>query len=252
MKLNFRTLGAGAPMVIMHGVFGTSDNWVSVSKILAEKYQVFLLDLRNHGQSQHSSIFTYEAMANDLNEFLNDHQLVNPIIIGHSMGGKVAMKFAAEYSNLSKLIIVDISPRYYPRHHDEILKGLNAMPLALLQSRMQADELLAAYIPELPVRQFLLKNLYRTESGDFQWRLNLATITENIDIIGEPLDSETIITIPTLFIKGSKSNYIKAEDELLINKIFSKASLVSIANAGHWVQAEQPQKFAEVVLDFVK
>ena len=251
MKLNYRTLGSGQPIVIMHGVFGTCDNWITVSKELAKTNQVYLLDLRNHGQSPHSDIFNYEAMAKDLEEFLTEQPLQKPIIIGHSMGGKVAMRYAKDYNNIGKLIVVDISPRYYPPHHEAILKGLNAMPLEDLQSRNQADELLAAYIPELGVRQFLLKNLYRNDEGKFGWRLNLSVITKNIEIVGEALGDETRIEIPTLFIKGDKSNYILAYDEVLINQIFSHVTIETIANAGHWVQAEQPQEFAAVVAKFI-
>ena len=251
MKLNFRTLGAGAPMVIMHGVFGTSDNWVTVSKTLAEHFQVFLLDLRNHGQSPHSDIFTYDAMAEDLYEFLIEHQLTNPIIIGHSMGGKVAMTYAANYENIGKLIVVDIAPRFYPRHHDQILEGLNAIPLAELKSRAHADEILASYISELGVRQFLLKNLYRTEAGNFAWRLNLPVIAQNIDIIGEPLDMEARILTPTLFVKGSKSKYIQSSDEEMIQHIFPNSSIATVQDAGHWVQAEQPEEFAKKIFKFL-
>lgn len=251
MKLYFRTLGSGAPIVIMHGVFGTSDNWITVSKELAKTNQVYLLDLRNHGQSPHSDLFNYAEMAKDLDEFLTDHHLQKPIIIGHSMGGKVAMRYAKDFKNIGKLIVVDISPRFYPRHHETILEGLNAMPLEELQSRQQADDLLAAYIPELGVRQFLLKNLYRNEEGKFDWRLNLKVITDQIDIVGEPLEEDTRIDAPTLFIRGRNSNYILENDETLIKKIFSNVSIETIADAGHWVQAEQPMKFSEVVGRFI-
>lgn len=251
MKLYFRTLGSGAPIVIMHGVFGTSDNWITVSKELAKTNQVYLLDLRNHGQSPHSDLFNYAEMAKDLDEFLTDHHLQKPIIIGHSMGGKVAMRYAKDFKNIGKLIVVDISPRFYPRHHETILEGLNAMPLEELQSRQQADDLLAAYIPELGVRQFLLKNLYRNEEGKFDWRLNLKVITDQIDIVGEPLGEDTRIDAPTLFIRGRNSNYILENDETLIKKIFSNVSIETIADAGHWVQAEQPMKFSEVVGRFI-
>jgi esterase len=233
MKLYFRTLGSGQPIVIMHGVFGTCDNWITVSKELAKTNTIYLLDLRNHGQSPHSDTFNYEAMASDLDEFLTEHQLQKPIIIGHSMGGKVAMRYAKDFTNIGKLIVVDISPRYYLPHHQTILKGLNAMPLGDLQSRNQADEFLQAYIPELGVRQFLLKNLYRNEEGKFGWRLNLPIITEKIHIVGEALGDDTRIDVPTLFIKGGKSDYILADDEVLIKKIFSNATVTTIENAGH-------------------
>jgi esterase len=252
MSLYFRELGEGDPIVIMHGVFGTSDNWLTVSKSLSEGFKIYLLDLRNHGQSFHSNEFNYEVMSQDLDKFLREQNILDPVIIGHSMGGKVAMKFACDYTNYSKLIVVDISPRYYKRHHDEILKGLNALPLDSLSTRQEADQMLSGFVAEQGVRQFLLKNLYRDENNKFAWRLNLPVITEKIDDVGEALDEHVRIDKPTLFIKGSASRYIKEADEVLIRKIFSNVQIETIEGAGHWVQAEKPKEFAEAVRRFLK
>jgi esterase len=252
MSLYYRELGHGDPMVIMHGVFGTSDNWLTTSKGLSENNKIYLLDLRNHGQSFHSDVFDYKVMSEDLNQFLTEKNINNPVVLGHSMGGKVAMQYARDFNNYRKLIIVDISPRYYGRHHDDILKGLNSLDLKNLHTRQEADQALAAYVPELGVRQFLLKNLYRTEKNEFAWRLNLPVITEKIDAIGEALNEETRILKPALFIRGGASKYIQEKDEALIRKIFVDVRIETIAGAGHWVQAEKPKEFVDVVRKFIQ
>jgi esterase len=252
MKLFYRELGQGQPLVILHGVFGSSDNWFSVSKLLAEDHKVFLLDARNHGHSPRSEEFNYDVMSEDLKEFLEDHSIHGAVIMGHSMGGKTAMKFASKYSQmLSKLIVVDISPRYYKKHHDSILDGLKSIDLKQLSSRQQADEQLALLEPDPGVRQFLLKNLYRNQENEFDWRINLKVIDKNIENVGEALPENTIIKKPSLFIKGSKSNYIMDEDERLIKKIFSDVKIETVEGAGHWVQAERPQEFTGAVKKFL-
>lgn len=251
MGLYFRELGQGAPIIIMHGVFGTSDNWLTTSKGLSENNKIFLLDLRNHGQSFHSNDFNYEVMAGDVDASLREKNIHAPILIGHSMGGKVAMHYAAHYSNYSKLIVVDISPRYYKKHHDAILTGLNALDLPSLHTRQAADEALSHYVPELGVRQFLLKNLYRNGANEFAWRLNLPVITAKIENIGEALDENVRITKPTLFIKGGLSRYIQEKDEELIHRIFSNVRIETIEGSGHWVQAEKPAEFVALVKKFI-
>jgi esterase len=252
MKLFYRELGEGSPIVILHGVFGSSDNWFTVSKSLAEDHKVYLLDARNHGHSPRSDEFNYDVMCEDLKEFLDEHGLKDPVIMGHSMGGKTAMKFAARYPQmLSKLIVVDISTRYYKRHHDSILSGLKSIDLRQLSSRQQADEQLAKSEPDPGVRQFLLKNLYRNQNNEFDWRINLEVIDKNIDNVGEPLPDNARIAKPALFIKGSKSKYIMEEDEKSIKKIFTDVQIETIEGAGHWVQAEKPQEFIEAVKRFL-
>ena len=253
MNLYNRELGEGnPPIVILHGVFGSCDNWLTVSKGLAETNKIHLLDARNHGQSPHSEEFNYDLMADDLEEFIIQNKLVNPIIIGHSMGGKTAMKFASKHPTLySKMIVVDISPRYYPPHHHSILAGLEAIKLGALQSRQEADDILKSFEPSLGVRQFLLKNLYRNEQNGFSWRMNLNVIKSKIENIGEPLDVNSKITNPTLFIRGANSNYILETDIELINSIFSDAKIATVENAGHWVQAERPTEFLDEVKKFI-
>ena len=252
MKLYYRTIGTGKPLIIMHGLFGSSDNWLTIAKTFAQHYQVFLLDARNHGQSPWSDQHNYSLMAQDLEEFITEHQLQNPFIIGHSMGGKTLMKFATTSKTpIAKIVIVDISPRYYEPHHTREIGALKAVNLATLQSRQEADDTMALTIPELMVRQFLMKGLYRTDDGTFHWRFNVEVIAREIENIGEAENSSTPVNTPTLFIKGAMSNYyITEKDEPLIAAIFPNSTIVTIPNAGHWVQAEQPRLFYEAVMNF--
>jgi pimeloyl-ACP methyl ester carboxylesterase len=254
MKLNFRKLGEiGQPIIIMHGLFGMSDNWLTISKEFATNYQVYILDLRNHGQSPHSEEFSYQIMANDLAEFIDQNHLENPIIMGHSMGGKVAMQFAIDHSEkFDKLIVVDIAPKFYPVHHTSILQGLHAINLLTLQSRTEANEILKRFEENEGVRQFLLKNLYRnTQSGQFDWRFNLVILTKEIANIGYEITSNKEIENETMFINGSESSYILPEDKINISKIFPNATFKTIQNAGHWVQADKPKEFVETVTKFI-
>lgn len=251
MKLFFREVGAGQPVVVMHGVFGSADNWLTQARMMSEKYRVITIDLRNHGQSEHSDVFDYPAMAEDLRQFIEEQKLENPIVIGHSMGGKVAMNFAVAHSEmLEKLIVVDIAPRAYNLKHYVILDGLKAIPIDTLQSRQQADEVLAQYVEEPDVRQFLLKNLQRKPEGGFAWKLNLDVIDKNFANVGVPLQHEGTFDKPALFIRGSRSNYVRDEDIPGIKSIFPKAEVQSL-DTGHWVQAEKPVEFVAMVMEWL-
>lgn len=251
MKLHYRKSGTGQPLIILHGLFGSSDNWFSLAKVFAEWFEVYLVDQRNHGLSPHSEEFNYSLLVEDLHEFIQDHNLNNPILIGHSMGGKTAMNFAVKYPTLlSRLIVVDIVPKSYPVHHDHILEGLHAVDLASLSTRIQADTILGNHISEPDVRQFLLKNLYRTTEGKFAWRVNLSAIDTHIEEIGEGMQYKGTYTGPTQFIKGARSKYYAEGDELLIKSIFPRAE-IKILDTGHWVQAEKPIEFSAAVLEFL-
>ncbi|MHA8049563.1 alpha/beta fold hydrolase [Aquirufa sp. ROCK-SH2] len=249
MKLYFRKVGEHGPaLVILHGIFGSSDNWLGIAKALSEKYQVYLVDQRNHGQSPWSDEFNYQVMAEDLLEFIQDHQLNKPIIIGHSMGGKVVMQFDLNYPEIAqKIIVVDIAPKFYPVHHTQILAGLNSIDLATLASRTEANEHLKRFEEKEGVRQFLLKNLYRNSEQQFAWRINLKVITENIDVVGHELFVKNHSDTPTFFIKGADSHYIQAEDHRYIAELFPNFELIEIPNAGHWVQADQPELFVQAL-----
>lgn len=256
MKLFYRQAGeSGTPIIILHGLFGSSDNWLTLGKILAETHRVYMLDARNHGQSPRSEIFDYNSMAADLKEFMDDYSIINPILIGHSMGGKTVMQFAMNYpDSFSKMIVVDIAPRFYPVHHTMILQGLASIDLKTLRSRTEANDLLKRFEENEGVRQFLLKNLWKNseKNNEFDWRLNVAVIAKNIDVIGFELSNEKSVDKPVLFIRGSESHYIQPEDERKIWELFPDYELITIEEAGHWVQADQPKEFIEIVQRFSK
>lgn len=251
MKLFFRQSGQGHPLIILHGLFGSSDNWYTLSKQFAQSYSVYVVDQRNHGQSPHSEEMNYGVLAEDLDNFISDLGLNQPIIIGHSMGGKTAMNFAVRFPHkLGKMVIVDIVPKAYPVHHDHILEGLHDIPLGHLASRAEADALLSRHVPETDVRQFLLKNLGRRPDGGFEWKINLTAIEENIEALGEGMIYSGKHDGPCLFIRGEKSNYYAPGDEDRIRTIFPHAEIVTM-DTGHWVQAEKPEEFARVVLSYL-
>ena len=251
--MNFKKLGEGTPIIILHGLFGSLDNWLSIGKVLAENHSVYLPDLRNHGDSFHSDEFTYAAMAEDLREFIEQEDIQRPVVIGHSMGGKVAMKFAINYPDMfEKLIVADISPRAYRPHHGDILEGLKSIDLAQIGSRKEADEALSKHIPEIGVRQFLLKNLTRGKDKQFKWRLNLPVIDAQIENVGEGLEDRLATTKPTLFIRGGASNYIRDKDNIVIVAFFPNSEVKTIEGAGHWLHAEKPEVFIEMVQDFIR
>ncbi len=251
--LNYKKLGEGKPVIIMHGVFGSLDNWLTVGKKLAENFGVYLLDLRNHGDSFHDEDFSYDAMAKDLVNFIEAEKIEDPIIIGHSMGGKVAMKFAVNSPSLfEKMIVVDIAPRAYPPHHQKILEGLKSIDLGSLKSRKDADDQLSEFIPALGVRQFLLKNLTRDENNQFRWKINLPVIDAKIENIGEGLEDKLASDKPTLFIRGEKSDYISNKDNISIVSFFPNSEIKTVKNAGHWVHAENPEELIQYVEEFIR
>ncbi len=251
MDLFYREHGNGQPLLILHGLFGSSDNWLTLGKVFSTRFHTFLIDQRNHGRSENTEEFSYQILADDLKNFILDHKLENPIIIGHSMGGKAAMLFALQNPTLlDKLIVVDIAPKEYPVHHDTILEGLKAIDLKTLESRSKADEILSAYIPEVDVRQFLLKNLFRNDEKEFEWRMNLQVLEREIVNIGGNIDGAPI-DVPTLFIRGLKSKYISDEDYEAIRNLFPNVKIETIEKAGHWVQAERPKEFMDVVYRFL-
>jgi len=253
MELHYNTFGNSGPyLIILHGLFGSSDNWQSHAKGFSENYQVITVDQRNHGRSPHAIDFSYDVMVEDLFELVTKLGISKFHLLGHSMGGKTAIGFAAEYEDmLESLIVVDISHKQYPRHHDEILNGLNALDLDLIKSRGAADKALAHHISNYSVRQFLLKNLYWVKKGQLDWRMNLPVLSHDIDKILEEVYFRTIDT-KTLFIRGLESNYIVDSDYDQILLKFPNAEIVSIENAGHWVHSEQSEVFAKTILDFLK
>lgn len=255
MKLAYREFGTGQPLIILHGLFGQSDNWNTLAKRFAEQgLRVFTIDQRNHGLSPHSDIWTYQAMAEDLKEFIETHQLKDPILLGHSMGGKTVMFFEMLFPGISnKIIVSDIAPKSYEPHHDAILKALNAVDFSDINTRKEAESILSEYITDFGTKQFLLKNIYwkEDETKQMAWRFNLKTITQEYDNVGVtiPEGSSNVIT---LFVRGEKSDYILGSDLPEIQKHFPNYTLETIANSGHWVHAEQPEAFFNCVMNFIK
>ena len=252
MSLNYKKIGKGQPLIILHGLFGSLDNWLSLGKYWSDKYSVYLVDQRNHGQSYHDVNHSYPDMAEDLINFIKEHKIDNPILLGHSMGGKTAMEIAVKKPQLiDKLIVVDIAPVKYQVHHYKIIEGLKSLDLDVIETRKEADEKLSQTIKEVGVRQFLLKNLYWESKGKLAWRFNLETLANQILPISEYAIAEGKFDRETLFIKGENSNYIVEESLNAIQTKFPKHKLVTIEGAGHWVHAERKEKFIEIVDEFL-
>lgn len=251
MKLNYKTFGAGEPLLILHGLMGMLDNWQSLAKVYAEEFEVFILDARNHGHSEWSDEFNYEVMMYDLLEFCHAQGLSSVHLLGHSMGGKTVMKFAQNFPDfVDKLIVADIGPKQYPVHHQKILAGLTAMKNGDLSSRGKGDKTLAEYVPDAGVRNFLMKSLYWREKGILDLRFNLEAIKSNIVDIGSAVHDQ-VFEGETLFINGNNSDYVLEEDLLEIQQYFPNMKLHTIENAGHWLHAEQPKEFVEKTISFL-
>ena len=250
MKLHYREIGSGQPLVILHGLFGSSDNWQTQAKRFAEYFRVILVDLRNHGHSNWDDDASYESMAKDIIDLIQELRLEKTILLGHSMGGKVAMHVAQINSNLlSKLVVVDMGIKQYPPHHQHILQGIHSVQLEGVQSRSEAEKQLSAYIDSEGVKQFLLKNLYWKEKGQLAWRMNVNVLENSMHYILSALPEKEVF-LPTAFIRGELSNYILDEDISEIENIFPDSQYITISNAGHWVHAEKPEEFVDAVLSF--
>lgn len=254
MKLLHSSIsGKGSPMIILHGFLGMGDNWKSLANKFSNTYEVHVVDQRNHGRSFHDDDFSYELMAEDLLYYLDHHGLKSVQILGHSMGGKTAMLFAVEYpERVHKLMVADIGPRFYPPHHQMILDALGEVDLKKISSRSEIDEILQKYIPEIGIRQFLLKNVYRKEKSQFAFRFNLEVLEDHYDEIGVALPPRTIFEGPVLFLKGALSGYIDEQDKDLISAHFPNSKVVTIANSGHWLHAENPIDFYNNVVEFLE
>jgi len=246
-------LGEGEPLLIIHGFFGMGDNWKTLANKFSKNYQVHVIDQRNHGRSFHSDEFSYELMVEDLVNYINFHHLNKVNLLGHSMGGKTAMLFAVENpEKVNKLIVADIAPRYYPPHHLHIIEALNAVDFTQVKSRSEIDEVLKEYIPEVGIRQFLAKNVYRKTKDEFAYRFNLACLSACFDEVGAGLPPITQFDGETLFLKGENSGYITKSDEALIKAHFSNSKIITISNAGHWLHAENPTDFYNYVVEFLE
>ena len=252
MKLYYHITGHGHPLIILHGLFGSGDNWYTLSNFFAEKFKVYTVDQRNHGRSPHSDIFNYHVMAEDLNNLMIHEGISSTYLLGHSMGGKTAMQFAVTHpEKVDKLVVVDIAPKAYSAQHDKIFDAMFALKLKSYKTRSELDTALAEHINDFPVRQFLLKNITRDEDGEFKWKIDIHAIRKNYENINAAVEATQPFEKPTLFIKGGKSAYVREEDIPQIKSIFPRAEFAAVENAGHWVHAEAPQEFAKILMEFL-
>ena len=272
-ELHYREYGAGPPLVILHGLLGSSGNWHTLaSTVFGERFRVLAVDLRNHGRSPHTEAISYELLVEDLTEFLDAQGIERTHLLGHSLGGKVAMAFALEHpERVDCLVVADMAPRAYPPNHQYILDALRAVDPASHGSRSDVDAALAEHISAAPVRQFLLKNLARDAgSGQYRWQMNLKTLYRDYDRLNEAIRADGAIgddespeasgavgasaafTGPALFVRGAHSDYVQDSDEENIRRLFPSAEITTIPGAGHWVHADAPQALGEAVTAFLQ
>lgn len=253
VSLHSISIGQGPPILILHGFLGMGDNWKTVGNFLAEhNYEIHLIDQRNHGRSPHTPEFSYDLLVEDLLRYIQERNLPKVILLGHSMGGKTVMEFACLYPDLVKsLIVVDIAPITYPRHHDEILNALRSIDFSNYESRGEVERALGEKISNRAVCMFLMKNVHRKTEGRYELRINLDSLIDNYDEIGKALSSDRTYSGPTLFIRGDKSKYIQEKDFHQIAFHFSKSNVVTIPGAGHWVHAEAYSQFTVQLLRFL-
>jgi len=251
--LHSKIIGEGRTFLILHGFLGMGDNWKTLGRQFSEfGYQVHLIDQRNHGRSFHDDQFSYDLMAKDLKLYVDHYQLHDYVLLGHSMGGKTAMTFAAAYPDeLRQLVVADIAPKYYPLHHQDILKALNSLDFSELRSRGEAEKVIGQYVKHQDTRLFLLKNLYWKEKGLLDLRINLPVLSEKIEEVGRELPPEAKVEVDTLFIRGGNSGYIEDLDFLDIKAQFPNAQFATVEKAGHWLHAENPSDFSKKTLDFL-
>ncbi len=265
MKLFYRKYGHGPHLIILHGLYGSSDNWITIARNLAGHFTVLLPDLRNHGASPHTATHTYDDMVEDLLQFYAETGIENAFLIGHSMGGKVAMRFAAENPDkVNRLMIIDIAPKNYLsgetsfkhiRQHEMILELLQNPDLSSFHSRSALDAFISTRIKEESVRLFLLKNIHRTHAGLFEWKINATVLRENFKQIVSEMDQQwfeerlPIVAYPVTFVRGLNSEYVSDDDWKVIRKIYPEARMIDFEGAGHWLHAEQPSRMIAAILE---
>lgn len=253
MKLNYKIYGTGDPVIIMHGLFGSGDNWHTIARMMEPQYQCIVVDMRNHGRSPHDPEMNFQVMADDLLELLADLGLDKVSLIGHSMGGKVAMQFALLHpEKVNKLIVVDIAPKYYPPHHDAVIEAIESIQPEKLTERSEAEAAFARFLGNnQPTIQFLMKNLSRLPEGGFEWKPNMPVIIGAYHALVDEVVPSTPFTGPVLFVRGQKSRYILDDDIPHMKALFPNSSLITIPDAGHWVHAEAPEFFTKSLLSFL-
>ena len=240
-------------ILILHGFLGSGDNWKSVGRKLNPLgYTIHLIDQRNHGRSFHSEKFDYDIMCEDLFNYIKYYNINNAILIGHSMGGKTAMNFSLNHPKLvSKLIVLDTSPREYPVLHQNIIDSLKEIDLSIFTNRKEIDIELRKSVTQQGLRNFLTKNIYRMNDGNLNFRFNLQSLSQNIDKIGQKIESNTKFSSEVIFIKCETSDYINESDKVMINNLFPNAKFYKIPNAGHWLHVDNPIDFISILLSLI-
>ncbi len=252
MKLHYRAYGQGEPLILLHGLFGSHDNWHTLSQRLGERWRVLAVDQRNHGHSPHAAEMSYARMAEDVARFCRDHSLSGVRVVGHSMGGKTAMQFALSHPDqVARLVVVDVAPRAYDKAHSEISGALLSLDLTKYSGRRQIEEALAPTIPQLAVRRFLLKNLTHGPDGAFRWKLNLRDIFHNHAALNAAVAADRPFAGPALFIRGGRSDYLQERDAEDIRRLFPRAVIRTIGAASHWVHADAPGEFLVALENFL-
>lgn len=252
MRLHFHVQGEGFPLIVLHGLLGSLDNWRVASKRFAERYKVYSLDLRNHGLSPHSEVMNYPVMAQDLCEFLDLHNLSSAFVLGHSMGGKVAMQLATSFPDrVAKLAVLDIAPRAYEAYHRPLLNALLALDLARFRSFGELDAALSETIPEIATRQFILKNLKRDKDGRLSWKIHLQGIARNYNALTMAVTPERDFVKPACFVRAGRSNYVTEGDIAAIRKMFPQSEICTIPEAGHWLHVDTPEAFFRCITKFL-
>ncbi len=266
MKLITRIVGEGKDLIILHGLYGSGDNWLTFARQLAENYKVHLPDQRNHGNSPHHPDNSYKAMVSDLMEYIDDHNISSPIVLGHSMGGKTAMWLSILHPEIiSRLIVADISPVDYAQvtnpsaligQHLNIVNAMKMIDLSVLKKREEIDKELLAFIPSDRVRQFLIKSIERKKDGSYHWKLNIDAIRNSLPEIMQGIDIAKYAlsinpNLPVLFVRGELSDYIPEKDFEAIKLLYPNAIIDTIFESGHWIHAEKPEAFLAVLNDFL-
>lgn len=252
VDLNYRSWGCGPPLIILHGIFGSAVNWHTIGGLLARYRTVYALDMRNHGGSHHSRHFGYDVLIADIKWFMNRHGIGRADILGHSLGGKVAMAFVERFTEMTdRLIVVDIAPKPYPKGHRHMLKALIDFDLKPIGSLREAVEALAPAIPSLAIRQFLVKNLVRGENGRYAWKINLEAIYRNYGELSSGPRLKYATANPALFIRGESSEFVIDEDAALIRRYFPNARIHTVSNAGHWLHIDAPEETTAAIIDFL-
>ena len=254
MKLHYKIYGTGQPVIIMHGLFGMGDNWRTIARMMESQCQSIVVDMRNHGRSPHDPVMNFEVMADDILELMDDLGLAHATLLGHSMGGKVAMHFALHHpERVTGLIVVDIAPKIYPPHHTAVIEAISSVDFEQMQDRSSIEQAMAAYLGnDQSTIQFLMKNISRDEDGRLEWKPNMPVIIEAYQNLMEDIGHPLPFDGPSLFVRGERSRYISDSDLPRIKSLFPATDLIAVPDAGHWVHADAPEALVRILTDFLE